>query len=142
CKVKKLEAAPFERTRLDLGTGWIGREFPIFRDASVCQRLTYGAPHRIVDQVHEIWRPSIDWNLIRALAGARALQNWLVITGQQPVTLAMNDPMGREQALKKLTSLLGPPLSTFNVLKLPRQFGRALHNELIGPEERLQRSCM
>src|SRR5690606_38408340 len=69
-------------------------------------------------------------------------QNWLVIAGQQPVTLPMNDPMGREQALKKLTSLLGPPLSTFDVLERPRQFGRALHNELLGLEERLQRSCM
>src|SRR5690606_5336034 len=78
----------------------------------------------------------------RALAGARALQNWLVITGQQPVTLAMNDPMGREQALEKLTSLLGPPRSTFNALELARQCGRALHNELLGLEERLQRSCM
>ncbi len=142
CKVKKLEAAPFERTRLDFSTGWIGREFPIFRDASVCQRLTHGAPHRIVDEVHEIRRPSIDRNLIRALAGASAPQNWLVIPGQQPVTLPMNDPMGREQALKKLTSLLGPPLSTFDVLELPRQFGRALHNELLGLEERLQCSCM
>jgi hypothetical protein len=108
----------------------------------VRQSLSYSASQRIVDEVHEIRRTAVDWNVKGAVPGARAPQHWLIIAGQQPMALVVKHPVGREQALKKLTSLPGPPLSAFSVLELARQIGRAFRKELLGFQERSQRSRM
>ena len=104
-EIHQLEALSDEAALLDFGARQVGHE-PVLGLAHVGERRRLGTPLAFRNDVHEVGRATVDWNLKRFVRSARAFDRRLVISGQKPFGLRARNPVRPEVCLEELPRAL------------------------------------